>query len=136
MATNQGFKNIVPKIGADGLFLFYQLSRLKGRFERYAAGSTFLEINRKDIGRIAVPLPDGENEQRRIARILQTIDRAIEKTEALIDKYHQIKAGLMHDLFTRGIGPDGQLRPSSEQAPGLYQETPIGWMPKEWGLAL
>ena len=38
----------------------------------------------------------------------------------------------MHDLFTRGIGPDGQLRPPREQAPELYQETPIGWIPKEW----
>ncbi|WP_179105672.1 restriction endonuclease subunit S [Vreelandella utahensis] len=72
--------------------------------------------------------------QRKIARILQTIDQAIEKTEALIDKYQQIKAGLMHDLFTRGIGPDGQLRPPREQAPELYQETPIGWIPKEWSL--
>jgi len=70
--------------------------------------------------------------QARIAHILQTIDRAIEKTEALIDKYQQIKTGLMHDLFTRGIGPDGQLRPPREQAPELYQESPIGWIPKEW----
>ena len=70
--------------------------------------------------------------QRKVARILQTIDQAIEKTEALIEKYQQIKAGLMHDLFTRGIGADGQLRPPREQAPELYQQTPIGWIPKEW----
>lgn len=38
----------------------------------------------------------------------------------------------MHDLFTRGIGADGKLRPTREQAPELYQETPIGWIPKEW----
>ena len=68
----------------------------------------------------------------KIARILQTIDQAIEKTEALIEKYQQIKAGLMHDLFTRGIGADGKLRPPREQAPELYQQTPIGWIPKEW----
>lgn len=70
--------------------------------------------------------------QQKIARVLQTIDQAIEKTEALIDKYQQIKAGLMHDLFTRGIGPNGQLRPPRDQAPELYHETPIGWIPKEW----
>ncbi|NQV65865.1 MAG: restriction endonuclease subunit S, partial [SAR86 cluster bacterium] len=73
-------------------------------------------------------------EQKKIDSILQTIDRAIEKTKALIDKYQQIKAGLMHDLFTRGIGPDGQLRPPREQAPELYQETSIGWIPKEWDI--
>ncbi|MCU7906559.1 MAG: restriction endonuclease subunit S [Candidatus Thiodiazotropha sp. (ex Epidulcina cf. delphinae)] len=70
--------------------------------------------------------------QQKIAHILQTIDQTIEKTAALIEKYQQIKAGLMHDLFTRGIGADGKLRPLREQAPELYQQTPIGWIPKEW----
>ncbi len=71
-------------------------------------------------------------EQNKIASILQTIDQTIEKTQKLIEKYQQIKAGLMHDLFTRGITADGKLRPPREQAPGLYQETPIGWIPKDW----
>lgn len=74
--------------------------------------------------------------QKRIVQILQALDQAIEKTELLIEKYQQIKAGLMHDLFTRGIGPDGKLRPPREQAPELYQETPIGWIPKDWGLPM
>jgi type I restriction enzyme S subunit len=74
--------------------------------------------------------------QQKIACILQTIDQAIEKTEALIEKYQHIKAGLMHDLFTRGIGADGQLRPPREQAPELYQHTPIGWIPTEWKVKL
>ena len=56
----------------------------------------------------------------------------IANTEALIQKYQQIKAGLMHDLFTRGITSDGQLRPPREKAPELYKETAIGWIPKEW----
>ncbi len=40
----------------------------------------------------------------------------------------------MHDLFTRGVLPNGQLRPTREQAPELYQETVIGWIPSEWRL--
>jgi len=70
--------------------------------------------------------------QRKIAKILVNLDSTIEKTEALIEKYQQVKAGLMHDLFTRGITADGKLRPNQEQAPELYQETAIGWIPKEW----
>lgn len=134
LTTNQGFKNLVPRPAVDGGFLFYQLSRSKAKFERYAAGSTFLEINRRDVGRVTIMLPRSTEVQQKIARILQTIDQAIEKTQALIDKYKQIRAGLMHDLFTRGIGPDGKLRPPREQAPELYQETPMGWIPKEWDL--
>lgn len=74
----------------------------------------------------------GYEQQEKIASILTSIDTAIEKTEALIAKYQQIKAGLMHDLFTRGVLPSGQLRPPREQAPELYQETAIGWIPREW----
>ena len=38
----------------------------------------------------------------------------------------------MNDLFTRGIGPDGKLRPPRSQAPELYKKTELGWIPKEW----
>ena len=38
----------------------------------------------------------------------------------------------MHDLFTRGIGADGKLRPPREIAPELYKNSAIGWIPKEW----
>jgi restriction endonuclease S subunit len=74
----------------------------------------------------------GYEQQQKIASILTGIDTAIEKTETLIAKYQQIKVGLMHDLFTRGVLPDGKLRPHREQVPELYQETAIGWIPKEW----
>ena len=90
----------------------------------------------KDLGKILLlTYPKSKYEQQKIACILQAIDQAIEKTEVLIDKYQQIKAGLMHDLFTRGVGPDGKLRSPREQAPELYQETPIGWIPKEWKIS-
>jgi type I restriction enzyme S subunit len=38
----------------------------------------------------------------------------------------------MHDLFTRGVTQDGQLRPVCEEAPKLYKESPLGWIPREW----
>lgn len=132
LATNQGFKNLVPKAGTDGLFLYYTLLSEKNQFLRYAAGSTFLEINRRDTGKVLLNVPIDSQVQQKIGRILEAADSAIEKTEALIEKYQQIKAGLMHDLFTRGIDADGKLRPPREQAPELYQETPIGWILKDW----
>lgn len=132
VSTNQGFKSLTPRKGIDGDFLFYQISRLRDEFVRYAAGSTFLEINRKDTGRVLIPHPASENEQEKISRILKTVDRAIASTETLIEKYQHIKAGLMHDLFTRGIGADGKLRSPRDQAPELYKESAIGWIPKDW----
>ena len=99
--------------------------------ETVSGGSTRQRISRTNLGKVEIKVPNIDV-QRRIAQIILTLDKAIEKTEALIAKYQQIKAGLMHDLFTRGVTADGKLRPPREQAPELYQETPIGWIPKEW----
>lgn len=38
----------------------------------------------------------------------------------------------MHDLFTRGVTSTAQLRPTHAEAPHLYKESPLGWIPKEW----
>jgi len=70
--------------------------------------------------------------QQCIAEILSTVDEAIEQTEKLIAKHQQIKAGLMHDLFTRGLTPNGRLRPPHTEAPHLYKDSPLGPIPKEW----
>lgn len=132
VCTNQGFKSLVPANGTNGHFLYYQMQRLRETYKAFGIGSTFLEVSKRDTERFAVPIPADEREQRLIAAVLDAVDVAIEKTEALIAKYQQIKAGLMHDLFTRGVTADGKLRPPRQQAPELYQETPIGWIPKEW----
>ena len=117
----------------DSVYLCKQLAtdRTARYFGRYAAGSTRYGLSNGAIARTRISIPPLAA-QRKIAAILTGIDTVIEKTEALIAKYQHIKAGLMHDLFTRGVLPNGQLRPPREQAPELYQETAIGWIPKEW----
>lgn len=113
----------------DLKFLTYQIGRIAKHYVSYHGNPKLMN---DVMGRVALVLPSKKAEQQRIAEILSTIDQAIETTEALIHKYQQIKAGLMHDLFTRGLTANGKLRPPREQAPALYQETPIGWIPKEW----
>ena len=70
-----------------------------------------------------------EEEQIRIAQILDTLDTAIQETEAIIAKLKAVKQGLLHDLLTRGIDANGELRPAPEDAPQLYKQSPLGWMP-------
>lgn len=86
-----------------------------------------------ELAKISIPLPPLET-QSQIALVLSSIDTTITQTEALIAKYQQIKAGLMHDLFTRGVLPNGQLRPPREQAPHLYKQTELGWVPIDWSI--
>lgn len=75
------------------------------------------------------------SEQRTIAEILDTLDTAIHETEAIIAKLKAVKQGLLHDLLTRGIDANGELRPPQAEAPLLYKQSPLGWIPKEWGTA-
>lgn len=59
----------------------------------------FPKINRQDLGNISVvvpPLP----EQRAIANVLSTWDRAIEQTSRLIEAKKKLKQGLMQQLLT------------------------------------
>jgi type I restriction enzyme, S subunit len=135
VCTNQGFKSLVPLPGTNGLFLYYQMLQNKERYRALGIGSTFLEVNKRDTERFEVLVPPDYSDQQRIAEILSTVDEAIEQTEALIAKTQQIKAGLMHDLFTRGVTAHGQLRPPREEAPQLYKESPLGWIPKEWDVS-
>lgn len=116
---------------SNSVFLKHAVELNSGYLHRRSQGSTFAAVSSEDIRKIPVP-KFSLAQQNKIAGILDGIDTTIEKTEALIEKYQQIKAGLMHDLFTRGVLPDGKLRPTREQAPELYRETGIGWVPKEW----
>lgn len=101
--------------------------------ESLCVGSTQKAINQGDLSKIRIRFPDVAGQQR-IVDILAAVDDAIAQNEKLIAKTQQIKAGLMHDLFTRGVTPDGQLRPPREQAPDLYQESALGWIPNEWNV--
>jgi type I restriction enzyme, S subunit len=73
-------------------------------------------------------------EQSRIAAVLDTVDEAIAKTEAVIAKLRQMRAGLLHDLLTRGFDKNGQLRDPIAH-PEQFQDSPLGLIPKEWTAA-
>ncbi len=74
-----------------------------------------------------------EDEQAVVARILDAADEAIAKTEALIAKLKAIKQGLLHDLLTRGLDDNGELR-DPEKHPEQFKATPLGMRPRNWTL--
>ncbi|MBK8936883.1 MAG: restriction endonuclease subunit S [Polyangiaceae bacterium] len=81
----------------------------------------------RQAGLPAPPLP----EQRQIAAILDTLDDAIRKTEQIIAKLKQVKQGLLHDLLTRGIDDNGELR-DPERHPEQFKDSALGRIPKGW----
>lgn len=133
-ATNQAIIALKENELIEQDFLYYQLLFIRPLVHKFTAQTTQSNLNASVVKRLPISYPKNKKSQRKIALVLSAVDRAIAHTEALIEKYQQIKAGLMHDLFTRGIGADGKLRPLREEAPELYQESAIGWIPKEWGI--
>jgi type I restriction enzyme S subunit len=118
----------------DQRFLFYSvlLPRTQAKIARRITGSAQPGLNTTFVDAVDILVPMNFREQRRIAEIISTLDETIEQTKMLVQKWQQIKAGLMHDLFTRGVNSAGHLRPIRADAPHLYQSTPLGWIPNEW----
>lgn len=132
-AANQAVLAIISGGAIDSRFLFYSLTAAKSQLLFLAQGSGQPNLNKEIVERVSVDLPPLP-EQRKIARILTTLDELIEKTEALIAKLESVKQGMMHDLFTRGVDEHGHLRPPHSEAPHLYRQSELGWIPKEWEL--
>jgi type I restriction enzyme, S subunit len=131
--ASTGFAVLRPINGTDPHFVLSSIlsDDVTRQIDRYVVGSNYPAINSSDVRRLQIP-DFSPAAQRRIGEIIATLDEAIEQTEALVAKTQQIKAGLMHDLFTRGVAPDGELRPPRKEAPKLYKDSPLGWIPKEW----
>jgi len=120
---------LFPTDELNARFLYYR-TNIGNYWERSGSAQPFIKPSSIKKAWIAYPIE--LSSQQKISAILSTVDNAIEQTEALITKTQQLKAGLMNDLFTRGVLPNGQLRPPREEAPKLYKESPLGWIPREW----
>jgi len=127
VAGADGTQILRPTEGLDVSFLYYLVLYASEKIGNYG-----YDRHLKHLKNFDVKYPKQQSVQREISRILRSIDITIEKTEELIAKYEQIKQGMMHDLFTRGVDQNGKLRPSYEDAPELYRETEIGFIPLEW----
>jgi type I restriction enzyme S subunit len=145
----------------ENKYLFYFLKYNTGHITyRYFIGSG-LEHLQKDFFKSSfqISYPENLSEQKKIAEILETVDNAIEKTDAIIEKYRRIKKGLMADLLTGKIRliPYGHSEAEGEESPLLtspeakkfvigdktfvavpnqrWKDTPIGKIPEDWEVA-
>lgn len=99
VSTNQGFKSIVCGRDASNEFLYYKLLTLKNQLLEQGVGSTFLEVSRKDVASLQMPLPSIE-EQIAIATVLSDTDVEIGALEARREKTRLVKKGMMQELLT------------------------------------
>ncbi|MCL6479226.1 MAG: restriction endonuclease subunit S [Peptococcaceae bacterium] len=128
---NQHIFKVVPK-GCDRDYLYHLLTWLIEPLSNLSHGSTMKHVKRPDLMTFPVDLPMPQ-EQVLISQVLNVVNHLIKKTEQLIAKLKQIKAGLLHDLLTRGLDENGELRDPVVH-PEQFCNSPVGRIPKVWGI--
>jgi len=119
---------------ANHMFYFYYLQYIKKQLETLGKGSTFKAITKKDLEELLIPLPPIK-EQEKVSGILTMIDKTIELYHEEREGLERLKRGLMSELLTGRIRVKEENGRLSFYRETELQETEIGKIPKEWGLA-
>lgn len=99
MATNQGFKSLVPQPGKlDSKFLYYWLKSRTTFLQSLGNGATFKEISKAIVERIEIPLPPLD-EQRRIAAILDKADALRRKRKRALELLDGLTQSIFLEMF-------------------------------------
>lgn len=132
--VNQDIKVLNPSSAVHERFAFYLLDCIGPLVLRRATkvGTTVESVDTSTFMDLKVGLPT-RSKQRRIAEVLDTVDAAIQQTDAVIAKQQQVKTGLLQDLLTRGLDEQGRLR-DPERHPEQFKDSPLGRIPKAWEL--
>jgi len=121
MATNQGFASFVPR-SVRGDYLYYLLDLLTPVVKRLGAGTTFDEVSKREIKTVWCSLPADQDEQALIARILDAVDTAIERTRAAVAGARNLKQALLQRFFYAALGETA------------YADRPRKALPAKWQL--
>jgi len=109
----------IRAIKIDQSFLYFDLIFQEAAIASLGTGSTFKAINKSQLENIKIPeFPFPE--QRKIAYVLSTVQKAIKKQDLLIKTTTELKKALMQKLFTEGLHGEPQ------------KETEIGLVPESW----
>ena len=96
--TNQGFQSLVTKQGIDIYFLFSYSSEITRYALKHSAGSTFLEISGKELGKMDIIIPTYE-EQQAIGSYFSNLDQLITSYQDKITQLETLKKKLLQDMF-------------------------------------
>ena len=132
ITANQALAALIPPFKCDPNYLAHYLIWSRPSWGEFKSQTTQANINGSIVKAFPVRMRTAV-EQRRIAEILDTLDDAIRKTEQVIAKLQLVKQGLLHDLLTRGLDENGELR-DPERHSEQFKDSPLGRIPKEWDI--
>lgn len=106
MATNQGFKSLVPdRARADSTFLYWWLRCHRPQLEALGNGATFKEVSKRIVTGARIQLPPLE-EQRRIAAVLNAAEALRAKRHEAISKLGTLMQAIFADMFGTALAEE------------------------------
>ena len=99
-AIGRGLAAIRAQIDPD--FIYQAMQRWRWSLQRVAQGTTFDAVTARHFAQLTVAVPP-PGEQAAIARILDAVDTAIERTREAIARALDLDHSLLHDLLECGL---------------------------------
>jgi len=118
---NQRVCKIEPENQYNKIFFRYAIEKPLFYIQKSIAGTTVKHLSQSNINDLNLPTPP-RPEQRKIATVLHTVDRAIEKTEKIIEQVARLKKGVAQNLFREGLNAE------------KTKQTWLGEIPSDWDL--
>ncbi|WP_315802561.1 hypothetical protein [Bradyrhizobium sp. SZCCHNS3002] len=123
-----------PRDGTDPRFLYHLACAhdVRGRAAARMEGSTGRQRVPEDVfdRRLLVPRP-APHEQTAIAHVLDAVDAAIDRARETSQSALKLRAALLADLLSVGVGDDGKLRALDSRQSGFVR-TALGFLPEAW----
>ena len=91
LATNQGFKSLVPAAGIFNEYVYYYLMASRDYARRRASGTTFLELSGRAFGDLRIPVAPKATQYRIVAKIEELFSELDEGVESLKTARAQLK---------------------------------------------
>lgn len=127
LATNQQINVVIPKPDYDDDYVYYQLELRAAYIAKLAGTQAVPIINKTTFESQCILVPDSLPEQKKIAQILTTWDKAITTTEQLLANSQQQKKALMQQLLT------GKKRLLDNNGiKSRVSKTPYATLPSDW----
>lgn len=101
LATNQGFKSVVPFIGGLSEYIYYFLKRSAKYIDAEASGTTFKEVSGAIVSEILAPLPPLNELSRIVAKVdelMKLCDQLEQQTEVSIAAHQVLVETLLATL--------------------------------------
>lgn len=106
----------------DADFLHYALQRWRWSLQRVAQGTTFDAVTARHFAQLSVCVPRDAYEQAAIARILDAVDQALERTRAAAERAREVKRAVLNRSLYEALGETA------------YADRPRQRLPEGWAL--